>query len=58
MDLCPNATANSWLVMHKLNIKEGTQLIKQALRNFRSEFEVQIKKKIQKLLDISFIKPM
>lgn len=46
------------LVTHKLNNKEGTRVVKQISRNFKLELEVQIKQKIQKLLNIGFIKPI
>lgn len=46
------------LVSHKLKIKEGCKLVKQAPRNFKPELEVQIKEETQKLLDVGFIKPV
>lgn len=35
------------LVSHKLNIKEGSKLVKQAPRNFRLELEYRSKKKFR-----------
>lgn len=35
------------LVTHRLNVKEGTRLLKQVLRNFRPKLKVQIDKKIK-----------
>lgn len=49
---------DSRLVTHKLNIKNGTKPVKQAPRHFRPELEIKIKQKIQKLLDVGFIKPI
>lgn len=49
---------DSKLVIHKLNIKEGTKPMKQAPRHFRSGLEIQIKQEIPKLLDIGFIRPI
>lgn len=46
------------LLTHKLNIKEGCKLVKQAPRNFRQELQVQIKEEVWKLLDVGFIKPI
>lgn len=46
---------DSQLVTHKLNIKEGTKPVKQAPRHFIPKLEIQIKQKIQKLLDGCFI---
>lgn len=34
------------LLTHKLNIKEGCKLVKQAPRNFRQELQVQIKEEV------------
>lgn len=44
------------LVTHKLNIQEGIRIVKQSSRNFPPKIEVQIKHKIKKLVDVSFIK--
>lgn len=46
------------LVMHKLNIKEGTRPVKQAPKNFKPNLEVQTKQKIQKPLDVGFTKSL
>lgn len=44
------------LVTHKLNIKEGTKLVKETPWHFWPELEIQIKWESQKLLDVGFIK--
>lgn len=46
------------VVTHKLDIIEETRPIKQASGNFQPELKVQIRKEIQKLIDIGFIKPI
>lgn len=46
------------LVTHKLNILLGSVLVNQTPRKFRPEDEVQIKKEIQKLLYVGFIRPI
>lgn len=46
------------LVTHRLNIKEGIRLVKQASRNFKLELEVKVKQKIQEIFDVGLIKPL
>lgn len=45
---------DSQLVLHQLNIKEGTRPINQAARKFKLEWEVQIKQQIQRLYDFGW----
>lgn len=42
--------------MHQLNSRKGTRLVKHASRNIRPKLEVYIKQKIQKLLNVGFVK--
>lgn len=44
------------LVTYRLNVKEGAELVKQVSRNFRIQFEVQIKHEIHKLSNVGFVK--
>ena len=48
---------NTSLITHRLAIDSTVRPIKQAARNFNSEIQLQIKREIEKLLEVGFIKP-